>query len=104
MIKPGHIQRCMQMQNQYKGHLIVNPIMAGGIVTEEVQKRIFKEEWTKIGYALCYDCIEGRSDLVTKPPVKVFLQNIAEFFGGDVAEHTFGCRVAQFAIMKAISD
>lgn len=104
MIKPGDIQRYMQMQNQYKGHLIIHPIMAGGIVPEEVQKRIFKEEWTKVGYALCYDCIEGRSDLITKPPVKDFLQNIAEFFGGDVAEHTFGCRVAQFAVMKAISD
>ncbi|MFQ6068848.1 MAG: hypothetical protein ACE5KD_04805, partial [Candidatus Bathyarchaeia archaeon] len=102
MIKPGDIQRYMQMQNQYKGCLIIHPIMTGGIVPEEVQKRILEEEWTKVGYALCYDCIEGRSGLITKPPVREFLQNITEFFGGDVAEHTFGCRVAQFAVMKAI--
>ena len=47
MIKPGDIQRYMQMQNQYKGHLIINPIMAGGIVPEEVQKRISKKNGLK---------------------------------------------------------
>jgi hypothetical protein len=44
MTKAGGIQRYIQMQNQAKGHLIINPIMAGGIVTEEVQSRISRAQ------------------------------------------------------------
>ena len=78
--------------------------MTGGIIPEEVQKKLFDEEWIKVGYSVCFDCIEGRSSLVAKPPVKEFLTNVAEFFGGDVAEHTFGCRAAQFTVMRTIAD
>jgi len=92
------------MKNRYKTDVIIHPIMTGGIVPDEVQKRLFEEEWTRVGYSVCFDCIEGRSSLIGKPPVRHFLNDIAEFFGGDVAEHTFGCRTAQFAVMKTISD
>ena len=78
--------------------------MTGGIVPDEVQERLFEEGWTRIGYAVCWDCLEGRSSLIAKPPVRDFLGCVAEFFGGDVAEHTFGCRAAQFTVMKTISD
>jgi Sep-tRNA:Cys-tRNA synthetase len=36
--------------------------------------------------------------------VKQFMSEVAEFFGGDAAEHTFGCRSAQFAVMRAVKD
>ena len=99
-----NIQRYELLSNTNKGYLIIHPIMTGGILPKEVQKKLVEEEWTKSGYAVCFDCLDGRSGLVRKPPIKEFLEDIAEFFGGDVAEHTFGCRSAQFAVMKTISD
>ncbi len=78
--------------------------MTGGILPGEVQKRLWEEGWVKVGYSVCFDCLEGRSSLISKPPVREFLSDIAEFFGGDVAEHTFGCRGAQFAVVKTVAD
>lgn len=104
MVTEGDLQRYRQIRNRYKGSIIIHPIMTGGIVPDEVQEKLFEEGWTRIGYAICWDCLEGRSSLIAKPPVRDFLGRVAEFFGGDVAEHTFGCRAAQFAVMKTISD
>ncbi len=74
--------------------------MRGGIIPSNVRPQL--QEWTEVGYTNCYDCFEGRSSLVCNPPIKDFLNKIAEFFGGDTAEHTFGCRAAQFSVMKAV--
>jgi Sep-tRNA:Cys-tRNA synthetase len=98
------LQRYSQLSNQYKDAVIVHPIMTGGLVPEETQKRLFEEGWIRIGYALCFDCLKGRSDKISKPPVGRFLEDIATFLGGSQVQHTFGCRAAQFAVMKTIGD
>jgi len=103
-MKIEKLQRYTQLRNQYKGAVIVHPIMTGGLVPDDAQKKLYEEGWTNIGYSVCFDCLEGRSSLISKPPVTDFLSDIAEFFGGDKAEHTFGCRAAQFAVMKTIND
>ena len=104
MITHEHIQKLKALHNQYKSHIIIHPIMTGGIIPNEVQKKLIEEEWIRIGYSVCFDCIEGRSSLIAHPPIREFLSQIAEFYGGDTAEHTFGCRAAQFAVMKTIAD
>lgn len=104
MVKIESLQRYGQIMNRYKEATIIHPIMTGGLVPEEVQTRLFKEKWIRFGYSICFDCIEGRSGLISKPPIADFLGDIAEFFGGDRAEHTFGCRAAQFTVMRTISD
>jgi len=104
MVKNMNLQRYNQIRNRYKENIIVHPIMRGGLVPKKVQEKLQEEHWTEIGYSACFDCLEGRSSLISKPPVKSFLSDVAEFFGGDVAEHTFGCRAAQFAVMKTIRD
>jgi Sep-tRNA:Cys-tRNA synthetase len=104
MVKVEDLQRYSQMRNQYKDATIVHPIMRGGMVPEETQKKLFEEGWIKVGYSVCFDCLKGRSRFISKPPIARFLDDVAEFFGGDRAEHTFGCRAAQFAVMKTISD
>jgi Sep-tRNA:Cys-tRNA synthetase len=79
--------------------------MTGGLVPDEVQRRLFEEGWIKIGYSLCFNCMKGRSGLIkAKPPVGDFLDEVAELFEADKAEHTYGCRVAQFAAMKAVAN
>ena len=104
MVKIESAQRYSQISNPYKDALVIHPIMTGGLVPEDTQKRLFEEGWTGIGYSVCFDCLKGRSSLVSKPPIGKFLDDVADFFGGDRAEHTFGCRGAQFAVMKTISD
>ena len=97
------VSRYHQLLNKYKGLIIVNPLMTGGKLPDNVAEKLLEEGWLEVGYSLCYDCIEGSSDTLGFPPVKRFLHDVAEFFGGETAEHTFGCRAAQFAVFKAIS-
>lgn len=104
MVKVEGIQRYNQLRNDYKDLTIVQAIMTGGVVPQEVQKRLFEEGWTRTGYTLCFDCMKGRSDLISKPPVGAFLEDVATFLGGEQAQHTFGCRAAQFAVMKTVSE
>jgi Sep-tRNA:Cys-tRNA synthetase len=99
-----NLQRYSQLKNPGKGYLIINPIMVGGILPGEAQHKLLDEEWIRTGYAVCFDCLEGRSSLIRKPNVQQFLGDLAEFLGGSVAEHSFGCRAAQFAAMKAVAD
>jgi len=104
MVKIGGLQRYDAVKNRYKESIIIHPIMTGGLVPKEAQEKLVKEGWLGIGYSACFDCLKGRSSLISKPPIRDFLADVAEFLGGDVAEHTFGCRAAQFAVMKTISD
>jgi Sep-tRNA:Cys-tRNA synthetase len=92
----------MEFKNPYTEHIIINALMRGGILPEDVCQRL--SEWVKVGYNTCFDCLEGRSSLCSKPPVKGFLPELAKFFGADAAEHTFGCRGAQFAVMRTIAE
>ncbi|MCP8322355.1 MAG: O-phospho-L-seryl-tRNA:Cys-tRNA synthase [archaeon] len=98
------VTKLRSIVNPYKHDIIIHPIMRGGIIPDDVQKILIDEGWMKVGYAICYDCIEGRSGLISKPPVNEFLSMVAEFFDADISEHTFGSRAAQFAVMKAIAD
>jgi Sep-tRNA:Cys-tRNA synthetase len=93
----------MQVRYKYKDMIIINALMRGGIIPREVQQRLFEDGWTEVGYNVCFDCLEGRSSLITKPSIKAHLQEVADFFGGDAAEHTFGCRSAQYAAMQTIA-
>ena len=104
VVKIEDLQRYCQIRNQYKESIIVSPIMRGGLVPQEIQERLLGEGWTKVGYAACFDCLKGRSGFVTKPPIGEFLDDVADFFGGDRAEHTCGCRSAQFVVMKTMRD
>jgi len=80
MVTEGDLQRYRQIRNRYKGSIIIHPIMTGGIVPDEVQGKLFEEGWTRSGYTICWNCIEGRSSLIAKPPVRNFLNIVAEFF------------------------
>ncbi len=92
----------MEFRNPYANHIIINALMRGGILPEDVCEKL--SEWVPVGYNTCFDCLEGRSSLCNSPPIKKHLQDIVSFFGGDAAEHTFGARGAQFAVMRTISE
>jgi len=91
----------MEFKNPYTEHIIINALMRGGILPHDVCLNL--ADWVKVGYNTCFDCLEGRSSLCSNPPIKKHLEDVASFFGGDVVEHTFGCRGAQFAVMRTIA-
>lgn len=96
------ISQFKMYDNPYKGMIVINSLMRGGILPGVVKEKLYTD-WLEVGYQTCFDCLEGRSSLLSSPPIRKFLVEVAEFFGGDVAEHTFGCRGAQFAVMNSIA-
>lgn len=98
------VDKYADVHNRYEGLININPLMTGGRIPREVGERLLSKGWLEVGYAICYNCTEGRSDALGFPPVKEFLSDLAEFFGGDVAEHTLGCRAAQFAVFRAAAE
>ncbi|NOZ76224.1 MAG: O-phospho-L-seryl-tRNA:Cys-tRNA synthase [Euryarchaeota archaeon] len=91
------------VRNRYRDSIVINPLMRGGMIPRGVREELCRD-WMRTGYETCHDCLEGRSGLIRNPPITEFLAEVAEFFGGDVAEHTFGCRAAQFTVMRAVAS
>jgi len=104
MVKIGRLQKYCEIKNRYKEAIIINPIMTGGLIPKRTWEKLIEENWLNVGYSVCFDCIKGQSSLISKPPIRDFLSEVAEFLGGDIAHHTFGCRTAQFAVMRTISN
>ena len=104
MIRIDRLRKYCEIKNRYKEAIIINPIMTGGLIPKETWEKLIEENWLNVGYSVCFDCIKGQSSLVSKPPIRDFLSEVAEFLGGDIVHHTFGCRAAQFAVMKTISN
>ena len=104
MVKIGRLQKYCEIKNRYKEAIIINPIMTGGLIPKRTWEKLIEENWLNVGYSICFDCIKGQSSLISKPPIRDFLSEVAEFLGGDIAHHTFGCRTAQFAVMRTISN
>jgi len=104
MVEISRLQKYCEIKNRYKEAIIINPIMTGGLIPKRTWEKLIEENWLNVGYSICFDCIKGQSSLVSKPPIRDFLSEVAEFLGGDIAHHTFGCRTAQFAVMRTISN
>ena len=104
MAEIGKLQKYCEIKNRYKEAIIINPIMTGGLIPKRTWEKLIEENWLNVGYSICFDCIKGQSSLISKPPIRDFLSEVAEFLGGDIAHHTFGCRTAQFAVMRTISN
>lgn len=91
------------VQNKYRDSTIINPLMRGGMIHEDVREALCND-WLRTGYEICHDCLEGRSGLIKNPPISDFLTEVARFFGGDASEHTFGCRAAQYTVLHSIAS
>ncbi len=78
----------------------VNPIQRGGVLTPEARKALLE---FADGYSVCDFC-EGRLDEVSKPPIDVFHEDLAEFLGMDVVRVTAGARYSKDAVMGALVE
>jgi len=79
----------------------VHPIQRGGVLTAEARKALLE---FGDGYSVCDYCFEARVDLIEKPPVHDFTQDVAEFLNMDDVRFTAGCRHAKWAVMRMICE
>lgn len=78
----------------------IHPIQRGGILTPEARMALIE---FGDGYSVCDYCLEGRVDLIQKPPIYDLAQDIAEFLNMDEVRFTAGCRHAKWAVMRMIA-
>ncbi len=78
----------------------VNPIQAGGRLTVEAAKALIAYG---DGYSVCDWCRKPfRLDKIEKPPIKKFMEELAEFVGMDVARVMPGARRGFQAVMMSL--
>lgn len=56
------------------------------------------------GYSVCDFCIEGRVDLIKKPPIFDFADDVAKFLNMDEVRFTSGARHAQSVVFGSIAE
>jgi Sep-tRNA:Cys-tRNA synthetase len=78
----------------------VHPIQRGGILPKETRETLLS---FADGYSVCDYCIEGRVDLIKKPPIADFAGDVAKFLNMDEVRFTSGARHAQWMVLKSIT-
>lgn len=79
----------------------IHPIQRGGILPPESREALMS---FADGYSTCDYCLEGRLDLVQKPPISDFVEDVARFLNMDEVRFTPGARGAQQALFNAIAE
>ncbi len=89
----------MFVERQVKDFINVDPLQTGGVLTEDARRMLL--EWGD-GYSVCDFC-EGNLHEIKKPPVKDFVQKLAEFLDCDVVRITNGAREGKFIVMHSLA-
>ena len=96
----GKIQKYTTISRDVEDRFInIHPIQRGGVLTPEAQKVLIAYG---DGYSMCDFCFEGRIDMIEKPPVRQFLQDLALFLDLDEVRVTPGSRTAMFITLKSM--
>jgi Sep-tRNA:Cys-tRNA synthetase len=81
-----------------RNNLNLNPLQRGGVLPVEARKALY--EFSE-GYSVCDYCA-GRLDEISKPNIKGFLDDLANFMNIDHARTVHGAREGKFAVMHAL--
>ena len=81
----------------------LNPIQRGGVLTPAARRALVE---FGDGYSICDRCPPKtpRLDMIEKPPVKSFYEELAKFLGLDVARVVTRCREAMFIALYMLGD
>lgn len=90
-----NLTRTLEREN-----LNLNPLQRGGILPAEARKALYE---FGDGYSVCDYC-EGRIDMIPKPAISRFLDDLADFIGADAVRTVHGAREGKFAVMHAICE
>lgn len=94
-----------ELRRDFKEEKFINlhPIQRGGVLTPEARKAIIE---FADGYSTCDWCPPkaARLDMIERPPIAQFMQDLAEFLGMDVARVVTRCREAQFIAFTMLGN
>lgn len=79
----------------------LHPIQRGGILPPETRETLLS---FADGYSVCDYCLEGRVDLIKKPPIFDFADDVAKFLNMDEVRFTSGVRHAKSVIFRCIAN
>jgi Sep-tRNA:Cys-tRNA synthetase len=84
-------------------YINLNPIQRGGVLTEAARKALLE---FGDGYSVCDWCPPkaARIDMIKRPPVYDFLEDLAKFLNMDVARIVAGCRGAKLIAFSMLSE
>ncbi|MEW6104434.1 MAG: O-phospho-L-seryl-tRNA:Cys-tRNA synthase [bacterium] len=103
-IPKEHLQRYLDLKRDFREDKCINlhPIQRGGVLSEEARKAI--NEFGD-GYSTCDWCPpkSARLDMIEKPPIKQFLEDLTIFLGMDVARVVTRCREAKWIAFSALA-
>lgn len=81
----------------------LNPIQRGGVLTEDARKALIE---FGDGYSTCDWCPAktARLDMIQRPPIKDFYEDLATFLNMDVARVVTRCREAKFIVFNTLGN
>ncbi|RLF11271.1 MAG: O-phospho-L-seryl-tRNA:Cys-tRNA synthase, partial [Thermoprotei archaeon] len=95
VLSKDRLRRYLNVKREYSEdkYINVNPIQRGGVLSKEARLALL--EWGD-GYSICDFCPPQtpRLDKITRPPIRDFYQDLAEFLGMDEARVVTRCREA----------
>ncbi|MCK4781358.1 O-phospho-L-seryl-tRNA:Cys-tRNA synthase [Candidatus Parcubacteria bacterium] len=91
----------MIYKRQNKNKININPIQAGGILTQDAKKTLI--EWGD-GYSVCDIWYSGKIDKIENPQIRKFIDEaLPKFLGSDIVRIIGGAREGICAIMRAVT-
>ena len=93
--------RNLKREFSEEDHVNLQPIQRGGVLSEEAMRAIIE---FGDGYSTCDWCPpkSARLDMIEKPPIKDFYNDLAEFLGMDLARVVTRCREAKFIAFRML--
>ncbi len=93
------------LKREFREDKFINlqPIQRGGVLSPEARETIAE---FGDGYSTCDWCPPkaARLDMIERPPIASFMQDLAEFLGMDVARVVTRCREAQFIAFTTLGN
>ncbi len=99
------LERFREIRREIREEEVINlnPIQRGGVLTPAARRALVE---FGDGYSICDRCPPKtpRLDMIEKPPVKMFYEELAKFLGLDVARVVTRCREAMFIAIYMLGD
>ena len=104
VLSKDRLRRYLNVKREYSEdkYINVNPIQRGGVLSKEARLALL--EWGD-GYSICDFCPPQtpRLDKITRPPIRDFYQDLAEFLGMDEARVVTRCREAKLIVFMTLA-
>jgi Sep-tRNA:Cys-tRNA synthetase len=96
-----YVEDRIELRTREEEYININSIQPGGRLTPEARKALIAYG---DGYSVCDRCLEGRLDMIRKPPVDEFHAELADFVGMDEVRLVPGARRGFQAVASSLLE